>query len=93
MTYFIVFSSIVGLYFLVGSIRAALCWPAIRFEMTRQGEEPSIFGMRAKVQWILPRWLSYAIYSSAWFMWKNEYRDMRESSKLERLSAKSRNNP
>lgn len=84
--------SVVGLYFLIGGIRTALCWPAVRFEMTRQGEEVSLFGMRSKVQWILPPYLSYLIYSSAWVMWKNDYKDMRISSRLERLSAKSRNN-
>lgn len=90
-TFGIIFGSVLGLYFTVGCLRTGLCWPAVRYEMTRQSEEIGLFGMKPKVQWILPPWLSYAIYSAAWFMWKKEYKDMRTSSKLERLSARTRN--
>jgi hypothetical protein len=92
MIYSYIFGAVLGLFFLIGCVRTALCWPAVRFEMTRQSQEPSICGYRAAVHWILPRPLCYLIYSSAWIMWRREYRDMRASSKLERLSAKTRNN-
>ena len=88
-----ILGGLIGLHWLIGLTRTALCWPAIRYEMTKQSQEPSIFGMRAKVEWILPRPVCIGIYSAAWFMWKSEYKDKREASRLQRLSDKTRNNP
>lgn len=79
--YAYIFISLVTLYFLIGFLRGALCWPAIRFEMQHQDQT-----------WILHPVLSYLIYSSAWIMWWNEYKDKRISSRLARLSGKTRNN-
>lgn len=88
--YFLIGS--VSLYFLIGMVRVVLCWPAIRYEMTKQDQRPGMFSMVPEIKWILPRPLCFGIYSGAWFMWKDDYKDMRAASRLERLSAKARHN-